>query len=149
MLLEITPVVATLPPPLLKVVLHHDYILHPRHHPPWLGICFRRSLWSVLRTPLHSAGKQSTKVNRSLTVNLFLSYPALCLIVRPYADSSELSYTKTLSYTTDTNLSGLGYASGDHSRGCYAPTSVWQESSQPRLTGLWPVVFFYCIRPTA
>ena len=34
----------------------------------------------------------------------------LCLIVRPYADNSKLSYTTTLSYTTDTILPDLGTA---------------------------------------
>ena len=34
----------------------------------------------------------------------------LSLIVRPYADDSELSYTTTLSYTTDTILPDLGTA---------------------------------------
>ena len=31
---------------------------------------------------------------------------------------------------------------GDHSGGAVFPRSDWQESSPPRLTGLWPVVFF-------
>ena len=34
----------------------------------------------------------------------------LCLIVRPYANNSELSYTTTLSYNTDTILPDLGTA---------------------------------------
>ena len=80
----------------LRVVLHHNFILHHGHHPPWLGICFRRSLWGVLHTPLRSAGRQSTKVNQPTPCGLFLLYPACCLIVRPYADSSKLSYTTTL-----------------------------------------------------
>ena len=48
----------------LQVVLHHHSILHHGHHPPWVGICFGRSLWGLLHTPLRLAGKQSTKVNR-------------------------------------------------------------------------------------
>ena len=94
---------------------------------------------------LRFAGKQSTKVNHLSGCGLFLLYMAHCMIVRPYANSSELSYTTTLSYTTDTILPCFGYASGDHSRGWYAPLSVWQESSPPRLTGLrlwsFPIVY--------
>ena len=37
------------------------------------------------------------------------------LIVGPYADNPELSYTTTLSYTTNTILHVLGYALGDKS----------------------------------
>ena len=58
-------------------------------------------------------------------------------MVRPYEDSFELSYTIIISYTTDSILPSLWYASGYHSGGCYAPPSVRQESSPPRLTGLW------------
>ena len=68
-----------------------DSILHHGHHPPWIGRCFRRSLLGVLCTLLSSAGKQSTKVNWPLACGLFLLYPGSCSIVRPYADSSQLS----------------------------------------------------------
>ena len=56
--------------------------------------------------------KQSTKVNQPLAFGPFLLYSAL-----------------------------LGYASGDHSRGCYAHPSIWQECTPPSITGVWPVVF--------
>ena len=39
---------------------------------------------------------------------------------------------------------GLEYALRYHFGGCYAPPSVSQESSQPSLTSLGPVVFFQC-----
>ena len=45
----------------------------------------------VATHPLRLAGKQSTKVNQPL-------YLARCLIVRPHADTSVLSYPTTLSY---------------------------------------------------
>ena len=54
---------------------------------------------------------QSTKVNQPSAYGLFVLYPARCLIVRPYADSSEFSYNTTLSYTMETILPGIGYAS--------------------------------------
>ena len=38
---------------------------------------------------------------------LFLLYPARALMVGPYADNSEYSYTTTLSFSTDTILPGL------------------------------------------
>ena len=82
----------------LRGILHQKPILHHGHHPPWLGICFRKG------------GRQSTKVNRPLDCGLFLLNPTRCWIVRPYANSSELSYTPTLSYTADTILPGLEYA---------------------------------------
>ena len=62
----------------------------------------------VLRTPSVLVGKQSTKVNRPLACGLFIFYPARALDVGPYANSSELSYTTILTYTTDTILPGLG-----------------------------------------
>ena len=60
----------------------------------------------------HSGGFGRKAVH--LACGLFLMYPARCLIAKPYANSSELSYTTTLCYTTDTILPGLGYPSGDH-----------------------------------
>ena len=40
-------------------------------------------------------GKQSTKANRLSAFGVFLFYPARALMVWPFADSCELSYTKT------------------------------------------------------
>ena len=53
------------------------------------------------------AGKQSTKVNQSLACRFFLLYLARCMIIGPYADSSELSYTTTPSYISATILPNL------------------------------------------
>ena len=81
-----------------------------------------------------SAGKQSTKVDRFSARSLSITNPRSSLDGGHYAGSSKLSFTTTLSYTTDTILPGFGYASGDHSGGCYTPPSVRHESSPPRLT---------------
>ena len=74
-------------------------------HPPWLWMSSAINL-KVLRSPFVLAEKEN-QGNRGICFR----------IVRPYADSSELSYTTTLSRITDTILPGLGYASEDHSRG--------------------------------
>ena len=52
--------------------------------------------------------------HRPFFLLLFLTNP-LALVLGLYANSSKLSYTTTLSYTTDTIRLGLGYALGDHS----------------------------------
>ena len=49
----------------------------------------------------------STKVNKPSACGLFLMYLARALMIGPYAGSSDLSYTTTLSYTKNTILSGL------------------------------------------
>ena len=88
----------------LRVALHHQSILHNGHHPPWLHI--RSTITPrVLRIPSVLSGKQSISVNWPSASGLFLLYPARPLMVRPYADISELSSTP--SYTIDTNLPGL------------------------------------------
>ena len=80
----------------LRVILQHHSVLHHGHHPPWLSICSAITP-GVPRFP-HSvlAVKQSTKVNQPLACGIFLLYPARALIVGPYADSSKLSDTTTL-----------------------------------------------------
>ena len=70
---------------------------------PLLGISFAITP-GVLRTPSVLAGSGSTKVNRAFG-------PASCFYwfwPTASADSSKLSYTSTLSYTTNTILPGLG-----------------------------------------
>ena len=62
----------------------------------------------VLRNPSALAGKKSNKVNRPLASGHISLYPTRALVVGPYADSSQMSYTTTLSYTTNTILPGLG-----------------------------------------
>ena len=62
----------------------------------------------VLRTPSVLAGIQSTKDNWPLAYCILLLYPARALIVGPYADSFQLSYTITLFYNSDTIITGLG-----------------------------------------
>ena len=49
----------------LWVVLHHNSILHHKHHPHWLGITSAITL-GVLGIPSVIARRQSTKVNRPL-----------------------------------------------------------------------------------
>ena len=79
---------------------------HPNGHCPWLGICFRRSSRGCCTPP-------SVRQERltGLACGLFIFYLACCLIVRPYANRSKFSYITTRSYTTNTILPGLRYAS--------------------------------------
>ena len=78
-----------------------------------------------------------------------------CVLVKPYANNSELSYYPTLCYTTDTILPGLGYALGEHFWRRYAPPAVRQESSPPRFSALLHSLFLLCparcliVRPCA
>ena len=53
----------------------------------------------VLRSPSILARKQSTKINQPTVCGLFLLYTPRSLTVGLYGDSSEMSYTTTLSYT--------------------------------------------------
>ena len=88
----------------LWIVLHHPSILHHGHHPPWLKL-------SSSITPGVVQNIIFLKVTRHLACCLFLLYPARALMVESLADSFELSYSTTLSYTTDTTdtfLLGLG-----------------------------------------
>ena len=61
----------------------------------------------VLPAPSVLARKHSTKVNRHLTSGLSIFYLARALMVGPFANSPELSFTTTLSYTLDTIPPGL------------------------------------------
>ena len=105
---------------------------------------------------LSLAGKQSTKVNRPLTCDLFLLNPACCLMVRPYSESLKFTYITTLSYSTDTILPGWGYASEDHSRGVLCtPLSLAGKQSikvnRPLTRGLFLFYPAHCLtlRPYA
>ena len=91
---------------LLRSMLHHS-ILHHGHRPPWLGISSMITP-GVLRIPTFWQEISSTKANRPLAYGLFQLYPVSALMVGPYANRFELSYTTTLSYTTDTILPGSG-----------------------------------------
>ena len=83
----------------------------------------------MLCTPLRSAEKQTSKVNLPFGLWSFSIVSGPLLDISPYANSSDLSYTSTLSYTMNTLLPGLIYALGDHSGGFYAPHSIWLEIS--------------------
>ena len=67
----------------------------------------RQSLRGYCAPPPFWQDLSSTKVNQSLASGLLLLHPARGLIVGPYFDSPELSYTTSLSFTTDTILTGL------------------------------------------
>ena len=77
----------------LSVVLYHHFIINHRQHPSWLGISSMIAL-GMLCTHFILEGKQSTKVNWPLTCGIFLSYPALSLMLGPFADSSFLAWYK-------------------------------------------------------
>ena len=75
-----------------------------------------------------------------------LLYLAHVLMVGSYANSSKLSYTTTLSYTTDTFLNGLGETPGSL-MGCCAPPPFWQDISSTKVNRPLVCCVFYCIRP--
>ena len=87
-----------------------------------------RSLWGCSAPPPFWQDSSPPRLTRPLALQglLLLLTHALSLMVRPYADNSELSYSTTLSYTTDT-----------------------RKSAPPRLNCLQPMVSFYCIRPAS
>ena len=64
----------------------------------------------------------------------------MCAFIVSQTHMCTCMCSTTLSFTTDTILPALGYASGDHSGD--APPYVRQESSPPWLIGLWffPIV---------
>ena len=66
---------------------------------PLWGCCAPPRFWQEIR---------SIKVKRASAFGILLLYLVWALIVGPYAKRSKLSYTTTLSYTTNTILPGLG-----------------------------------------
>ena len=64
--------------------------------------------WAFGPSPTTILTHHSLACRWRLQESFLIETHRLCLIVRPYADNYELSYTTTLSYITDTILPGLG-----------------------------------------
>ena len=114
-------------------------------HPPWLGISFGRSLWGVSTHP-PPFGRKAVRQGYPafgqwsfpIVSGQLLDGRALCRQLRVFQLPRSILHHG--------HHPPLGWAAWSL-WGCCAAPPFWQESSPPRLTGLWPLVFFCCMRP--